>query len=356
MQRRFSVEMTSGVKPVQLSLGIVIGLIGLFTACREGDPTSQRAGRPVVTAAKTPQGTPAKTPPLSGPAKSVSPQEEPVAKETSETLVHGKVAYLKPLSARSFSLKMTFENGKKAVFKPLLKDDFRARYEVAAYRMAKHLGIIGVPIAAMREMGLEFMALRLDKQSPDLGTELRARANPDGRGRVPGAMIEWIDDIDSKGFRDLGGKAEVMKWIAAGGPTVDAEPLVVHASRMVAFDYLIGNWDRFSGGNLYLAKGRPRLVLLDHNGSFHKWGDVRQQKMAALLKHLERFSKRFVKDINGLNNAEIEGLLAGDPWHGPHRLLTREEINLILQRRDALLTHISDLIRLRGEAAVLTFP
>jgi hypothetical protein len=271
-------------------------------------------------------------------------------------LVDAEVAYVKPLSARSLSVKLTLRGGERAVFKPMLENDGRARYEVAAYRMARHLGVHGPPPATMRSLGVEFIALRLEKTAPELAALIRQRAPKNERGQIAGAMIAWIDDIDPAALKALGGRPAVMSWLSSSGPSAIEQPLAREASRMVTFDYVTGNWDRFSGGNLFVSRDRRRFVLLDHNGAFFRWADKRRTKMDNLLKRVERFSASLVQRVRGLSAQEIEGALVLDPWHRSRRLLTRGEVDLILERRDALVRHVDRLTEKRGENRVLTFP
>jgi hypothetical protein len=346
------------VPPAFERLGLVVLLVVAGCGEKTGSAVSDHASKEnKISAVDTPKE--AVPPPSTAPAPPFAEllrAKNDGDERQIEVLSNGEVTFLKPLSARSFSLKLTLGHGAKAVFKPMLRDDFRARYEVAAYRMARHLGVDGLPVAVMRSLGLEFIALRLEKQNPAAAAELRKRANPDGRGRIAGAMIDWIDDIDPNGLSKVGGVKSVMRWISSKGPSLEQEPLAAQAATMVAFDYVIGNWDRFSGGNLFVAGERRRLVLLDHNGAFFRWADVRRQKMTALLGRLERLSRSFVNKIKLLDEKKIELALSGDPWHRSRGLLGEGEVSLVLQRRDELMRHVESLVRQRGEAAVLVFP
>lgn len=260
------------------------------------------------------------------------------------------------LSPRSLSVKLWLKGGSQAVFKPLLKKDRRARFEVAAHRLAELLAVDGVPAATMRELRLETLTNRLEKGQPDAALRLKEEALLAGNERVTGAMIAWVEDIDREGLDALGGIPGIRSWLGPARPRAEDEPpLADDAARMVVFDYIIGNWDRFSGGNFYVSKGGERLVLLDHNGTFGPWEGKREEKMARLLKSIERFPAALVDKLRELTREEVSAALGKEPWHISDGLLRPEEIDLLFERRDALLKHIDLLVQSQGSDNVLVF-
>jgi hypothetical protein len=260
------------------------------------------------------------------------------------------------LSPRSLSLKLRLKGGRFRVFKPMLKQNRRARYEVAAFRIAEHLAVKQVPAARIGRIPLEFLTSRLKIDAETSAEKLTESALLTGEGSVLGAEIEWISDLDPKGIEQLGGISAMKKWLQPGRPAGTLEPILSRSfSIMVCFDYLIGNWDRFSGGNLFVNRAADALVLLDHNGSFARWGETSRKRMNRLLKSSERFSKGFIERLRTLEASDIEAALSREPDHSRHPLLTEREKTLILERRDALLAYIDALVFNKGAENIIVF-
>jgi hypothetical protein len=274
--------------------------------------------------------------------------------EKATVLTSEQIVSVSLLSPRSFSLKLQLKSGIKAVFKPIRKDDGRARFEVAAYRIARLIEVEQVPAASMREIPAAFLALRLNLDNKETAVAFKDALPKNPSGRAKGAMIEWMEDIDPKGLEHFGGMSAVDKLLAPGRPDNGQEPLAAKASAMVVFDHLIGNWDRFSGGNFFVSKDGLSLILIDHNGSFLPWPDKRKERMEKRLDSTERFSSSLIDRIRGLCLESVRDAVKSDASFGP--LLTDEEINLLLQRRDEILRHVDRLMKKNGLANTLAFP
>ncbi len=270
------------------------------------------------------------------------------------TLAVEKIVAVSLLSPRSLSLKLQLKNGIKAVFKPVRKDDARARYEVAAYRIAKLVRVKEVPAAVMREISADFLKGRLGLDNADTALAFQEALPRTANGAARGAMIEWMEDIDPQGLEHKGGIAAVEKLLAPGRPDNGEEPLAAQASAMVVFDQLIGNWDRFSGGNFFVSKDGLRLILIDHNGSFAPWPDKRRERMEKRLSATERFSSSLIDRIRSLSAQSVRAAVSGTP--PLDALLTEDEISLLLSRRDALLHHVDALVHKNGIQNTLVFP
>lgn len=260
------------------------------------------------------------------------------------------------LSPRSLSMKLRIRGGGLKVFKPLLKDDRSARYEVAAYLIAKLLGVIGIPPAVMVSLPLSLLQGRLAKDDQAVAMRLAEQALLDDRHWISGAQIDWVPDIDPSGLKKHGGLKALKQWLRPARPKEKYEPMLASSlSNTVVFDYLIGNWDRFSGGNLFINIGADRFVLLDHNSSFSQWGDIRKERMKTRLTNTERFSKSFIDRIRRLERTEIERALAKESTHLDEPLLSKKQILQILKRRDELIAHVESLIKQKGNQNVVVF-
>ena len=101
------------------------------------------------------------------------------------------------------------------------------------------------------------------------------------------------------------------------------------------FDSLIGNSSR-NKMNI-LVDPSWNIVLIDHTQSFSS-----EEK---LMDPPVQFDRRLVEKLRHLNPAGLSLRLQG--------ILDREAIEHLLERRDALLSYMEQLIEERGEARVL---
>jgi hypothetical protein len=195
------------------------------------------------------------------------------------------------------------------VFKPVFKGaegtvekNFRDSYKfnIAAYRLAKLLGMENVPMSVEREL----------------------------EGRV-GSMTWWLDNIwmTEAERRDRGIKPPASQF------WVDQLNIVR------VFDQLIYNTDR-NQGNLLITP-EWKVWLIDHTRAFRT--AVAMQKKNALPGRLDH---KVLAGLRQLNSMQLKEHLSG--------YLRPEEISAILGRRDLILAHFDREIKSKGEDAVLT--
>jgi hypothetical protein len=77
-----------------------------------------------------------------------------------------------------------------------------------------------------------------------------------------------------------------------------------------------------------------------------------QRQLAACA----RLPRGLIERLRGLDEEQIERALEREPSHPVERLLFRGEIARVLERRDALLARVDELIAEHGAARVLAFP
>lgn len=270
-----------------------------------------------------------------------------------EILSDGVVSGARPISPRSMSLKIFFEGGGEGVFKPIRKDDRTARCEVAYYRLATALGVGGVPPSAMRRLSAARIEGHLRKNFEEAADQFEERVKVDERGMVDGAMISWVDGLKPSGLDGPGGRKKLSELLALDGPSPEEEPLVAGASDMVVADYVLGNWDRYTGGNLFLS-GDGSLVLLDNNAAFAPWSEGQVSRTSKVLGVCERFSKRLVGELRKMDGGFVARALGGRV--GSDGLLTGQEVQRIMDRRDQLISRVDNLIDIHGESKVLPLP
>ena len=276
--------------------------------------------------------------------------------DMTENLAGGKIVGARPISMRSLSLKMKLAQGDVAVFKPLRRNNRTARFEVAYFRLARLLQVKRVPPSIMREIPLSRLVGHLEKHSPDVASSLGKKALTGNTGAVSGAMITWMNDITESGLDGRKGRKRLDLFLSIDGPTPGEEPLVAPASSMVVLDYVAGNWDRFSGGNLFADSSGSSLVLIDNNGSFSNWSKRQRRRMDDLLSSCQRFSIALISRLRGLEEKAVMDSMEWGPASPGRSLLRKSEIALLLSRRDELIAHVDELIAKHGEDRILVFP
>jgi len=115
-----------------------------------------------------------------------------------------------------------------------------------------------------------------------------------------------------------------------------------------AFDNLIGNEDRHLG-NLLITEDW-RLILIDHSRSFRTTkkflrGLPFDEKTPGGPKYMSELPRAFVEKVEGLSHESIEAAVG--------EYLTRREIDAVLTRRDLVMQAIGRQIAERGEDSVL---
>lgn len=172
------------------------------------------------------------------------------------------------------------------------------RYNVAAYELAKLLGLNMVPPSVVRRLG----------------------------GKT-GAVTWWVDNVamtELERYRSKTPPPDVKSW--------EEQMSVVRT-----FDQLIYNTDR-NIGNLVITKDW-QIWMIDHTRAF------RMHKVCANLNILGRVDRKLLERMRALTREHMDERLSEH--------LSREEIKSLLARRDQLLRHFDGKIAARGEDAVL---
>lgn len=329
------------------------------TAAKDTPTAAPSAAATPAPAAPAPADT-ATTPPPAGDAEPEAPPPLRFANttHTQDEILSGlrdsPVERLRVLGNSSVVLRADLGVDFDAALKPSTKKRARAyAAEVASYRLARLLGLDNVPPAVTRNLDPELMRERLSPASA--WTEVRDALAAE-TGPIPGAAIYWIEDLTKSELDTRRGIPRYAQWLAQGGTLSDADrTLARDVSTMIAFDCVIGNWDRWSGGNVKGDAARQRLYIRDHDVAFAgRLSEELQRRLFDRLIPVTRFSASFVAALRQLSPERFVTELAQDPAGAS--LLDGRQISSMLDRRDAVLSHIDALIAEHGRDAVLYFP
>ncbi|MGB5350380.1 MAG: hypothetical protein WBN10_12320 [Polyangiales bacterium] len=228
------------------------------------------------------------------------------------------------------------------------------RYEIAAYRIGRLLGLDNVPPAVYRRATWREINQRFHEDMLDRRGAIRRAVSWDEDGSAPGAAVYWIKGLRSVGLEN---QASWQSWLQGGDIPRGKAALARDLSTMTVFDLLIGNWDRFSGGNLPTDRERQRAFLRDNDRAFSTpLLRGRYEKLLEGLTGTKRFSKDLVLHLEALDEASIRNELARDPSQTSTPHLSDAQIAEVLNRRGVILSYIAALIEEHGAAEVLFFP
>jgi len=274
--------------------------------------------------------------------------------EIMRVLLDAPITRFRPVGTSSIVFRATQDGSFDAAFKSSSEKRPNAHAaEIASYRAARLLGLDNVPPAITRRFTEESMRSRMQPSSA--WTELQSWIGLHA-GHVDGASIYWIDDIRESGIDTRAGTRRYTAWLAHDGSINEADlALARDVSNMIAFDCVIGNWDRWSGGNAKGDQAGKRLYIRDHDVAFPgRLSEALLRRLFDRLAPVERFSKEFVARLRTLDRAHFEQELGLDP--AGTALLETKQIDAMLDRRAAVLSHIDSLIVLHGTQSVLFFP
>jgi hypothetical protein len=231
--------------------------------------------------------------------------------------------------------------------------------EVAAFRVARCLEFDNVPPAVWREFPATLIRDRLDPEGRSAWPALREQLGvaDDDSTVLGGAAIFWIPQLADIGLESRRGLARVGQWLSRKGELPEGQrALAASLSNMLAFDYLIGNFDRWSGGNVGGDAAGTHTYIRDHDLAFPaRMNEKLHRRLWHDVQHAERFSRRFRASLKGLRRECVERELAQDPLGARGQLLLKGQLNGVFDRREALLSHIETLIEQHGESSVLAF-
>jgi hypothetical protein len=278
----------------------------------------------------------------------------PVAIADIETALRAApIDNLRAVGTSSVTLQAQLTGPIDGAFKPETEGQRRGwMNEVAAYRIARELGLDSVPPVAVRSVPRSEFVSRLDPTYAGDWDRVLSRLVFAG-GAVRGSLSYWVPNLLRTTALEGEGMDVWTGWLAVDGAApAGSEALARDLSDMVVFDLLIGNGDRASGDNMRTVEtSTTRLVIRDHNLAFAaRPGDEPLDRMLGMLRRAQRFRGELVRRLAALD-AETVRRITRDEEVGP--LLEEAQIAALLSRRDTALSWIGAVIEAHGEAAVL---
>jgi hypothetical protein len=343
------------------SFRLGVALLLVLGACDEPRPPEHIV--PAAAAEPAPVARPAPAPVAPAPAASAS-AEAPLRFAGTDldedallaAMAHTAAVSFKPVGKSATVFRTRFGGDVEAAFKSSTRERPRGPdAEVAAYRLARCLRIDSVPPAISRELPATQIHAALDPAFAARWDEIRERIGVAEDGIVRGAMIHWIPVLADVGLDKRGNLARIQQWLSIGGALGDTAPsLAASVATMIGFDYLIGNFDRWSGDNVAGDANATFVYIRDHDLAFPRIGDKLRRRTLDDLAVAQRFPRAFYDSLKRLDRATFERQLALDP-RGVSGLLAPRQIADVLERRETLLSYIDSLIAQHGESKVLAF-
>ncbi len=261
----------------------------------------------------------------------------------------------KSIGHTSVVFKVELSSGKKAAWKPNAKK-VKGRYkgEIAAYRLATELGLGNVPPACFRSIDAATAAAALAKNAE--AAKVFADEVVVDAGKIHGVLIPWIDGLTFWPLEKEPLRSEARTWLASGAELPKAKlALAAQASALVVFDFLTGNWDRYSGENVGLDPSGELVLYIDNDAGFMEQPPAdRVARNKARLDATDRFSRRLVERLRALDEERLAKAF-GEELDGKP-LLSPKVVSLVAARARELLGVVDAKIGARGEAATLYFP
>lgn len=343
-------EVHAGLRPAAFLPIVLIALVAGCEGARTEGPERAAPGAPSVS---TPDE-------LVSPTLRPLPGPPPAFLGRSSLEILDRISQARPIGARgtsgmSLSMYVNLEGDDDAAFKPRTRFGQRWNGEIAAYRLGRLLGLDRIPPAVTRKVRAPLLR-NLLADEPQVLARFQEEAVIGDDNLVEGAFIYWIPEIHPAEVDRTEELGQWTRWLAQGATIPpDRLDLAHQLSDTIVFDYIEGNWDRWSGANVFFGPDRRTLLIMDNNAAFQTAFSARiRERLEAPLAQVERFSATLYRRLVGLGAEDIRAELAQDPAGAA--LLSDEQIAGVLERRDEVVARIEDLAARHGHDAVLCFP
>jgi hypothetical protein len=243
----------------------------------------------------------------------------------------------KSIGHTSLVLKLGLEGGLTAAYKPrstLPLGAARYKAEIAAYRIARALGLANVPVAIPRSFAVDELRSALGRGPSGAKSDELA---PDLDGRVRGALMPWIK-YETFAIEAGPKRAQWEGWLLGDAPpTNDSDTsLAGQISTMLLFDYYLANWDRWSGGNVAIDRATNTVLYVDNDGALYEAPPAATlADELATIRRTKRFSRRFVGALRAFGRQALAAAVGFEESDVP--LLPARILDAAEERRAKLL-------------------
>ncbi|MGM0596818.1 MAG: hypothetical protein ACQES9_07245 [Myxococcota bacterium] len=202
--------------------------------------------------------------------------------------------------------------------------------EIAAFKLARLLQFNQVPPAAFRQLSESYLLELLKKK--DLKKAKRFKKEVySGNNLITGAAVYYTEEVTN--FESTQIHTDWLFKNSDTGLGVSQKKIAKQLGKVILFDYLIGNYDRFSGGNIMKNKV-DRLLFVDHGAGFGAGGKWKKQKTWKLVKKLRKVPGDFIDIISQLSVIKIKRCLKDT--------LSENQICEIISRKKKLLEYLNN--------------
>ncbi|HEY1954907.1 MAG TPA: hypothetical protein VGH28_04830 [Polyangiaceae bacterium] len=324
----------------------------MLCACRTEAPPSADASAPIDAGLAFTFADADPSP--SAPATAATSAKPPVDESRLAAYAHVVPQRLKSVGHTSVVFRADFGSGLRAAYKPESKRGHRRyRGEVASYRLAKMLGLPNVIPAEVHVFSRE--SVRAAAASDARALSLVNDEVIDRKGRVYGSLVPWIDKLE---FIAIDAPAERARWekeLKSGDEVpADRRALDAQISTLIVFDYLTGNWDRWSGENVAIDRASGILLFVDNDATFFDPIPPLFAPEKAMLRGVDRFSRALVTRLRAISALDLADAFGDEEPGSP--LLSARVVAACEARRKEIVALVDSKIAQLGEANVLYFP
>lgn len=316
-------------------------------------------------------------------------ESDPLFEDEAILLEESNYSKISPLGGGStLTFKVTRADGVNFAFKPLqTRRQSNYRAEIAAYRLCELISCdFSIPknVAIKIEKGVfERLYNRADAKKREAYrkelVDLIWTSESDGR-YVYGTLKDWVPDFTrfpieytsmwqpwlkqepymsefgtlESGLSPLRRMSHTSKLyvdILRMSPELTLEALARQVSEVLTFDYLIGNWDRFSGVKAWWGVNCQykdgEIVSIDNGASFPTYVN---DKVSERFMMTERFSRHFIEQIKGLDKAMTQRILFPNGSESE-----RQSFERFWSQRERVLERVEALSATYGSDKVLSF-
>lgn len=170
------------------------------------------------------------------------------------------------------------------------------------------------------------------------------------------SQAKYIED-----FPDLGvamqslskrkNTAKLYTELMAQSPNLTTEALASQVSQVLTFDYLVGNWDRFSGVPEWWGVNcqfkNNHIVSIDNGAAFPAYSNAKVQERFMVT---ERFSEHFIHALRTLNKEKTLEFLFPNATQ-----FEKSSFDQFWKQRSAVLSRVDALCEKYGAEHVLSF-